>query len=937
MIYAPKKLIPPAWGHKAPLAVLGFVSASGYQSSDAQLFSNLITISLDLFAVPEPGIKLRVTQLSNLDNGFMGSIRLRNDDINAPDKQPACIDSPTFWAGPRGHTCASASEMFCKSNVTGDGGLLPKQVCCECGGGLYAQVNASVVSDKNPGKPDSSCPGLPLFDNLDQDKSSCISLNEYKGFCNVKVDSPPPHSNDCNCYEDNCDSEFKYISSQSGVEGRRCIGEISREDFAVWSTWYCEYSFTAGKVPLTTGSSDVNQVKNATAANSWTISQSSSSFCTNGMLSGNKVVAPICQETDLRQILILQFELVNTASMVASPRIPIELISARGDVLDMRIIQLELGQLAEKQIGFVAGFEIAHLRQSESVPFSYNYITATIVSPVALCSPHREAVITISGLIGASLGTNPSTTLKPVRFNLTRASANLTKNAVVWDDFAIWINRYNDDDAFYTGSLTFTCSKDKANHTIAAGDRLSITFRLTNPQIGQAPASRITIESNDAPLVLSKAEQTPGQIMLPGIRILPSVMTLDSDVKGILQVAGFFDATWNQSTPCPSSTNKISVSFKLFQGLPYRVTNVEEDATLCFRHPPVACGVQGCEYCSSLDSFCTGGCCWKNVAMIAASYTKVQAMLKKVCQSDSGWSCTNQTCGRSRCTDVCGSRIIPATEGCDDGNAAARDGCSATIPIVYSKAVLVISGVTFSVSDSIVDVIAIPDVTGNATVLPNMTGNATVLSNPFKMFVESWNRTQGKLVLSLPSGAKMLANVQYTVQFDIMNRAEGHKPGKIMLEGSEAAEMMMVEAVPIYTTALPGQVYGVKSATLTQSSSLALARNTLTLDIAFFVPLSRMEGFGLPVKITGLTGTTGPATNKLTFTQIRMPFDTLVFEDMVLWNPKTGEIIWFFPGLDEAQRRDFYRKGEFETQEARYQEYRLIFELLNPASGHSTI
>ena len=92
--------------------------------------------------------------------------------------------------------------------------------------------------------------------------------------------------------------------------------------------------------------------------------------------------------------------------MVASPRIPIELISAGGDVLDMRIIQLELGQLAEKQIGFVAGFEIAHLRQSESVPFSRDKTyRLLLMQPTHLCflascllppSPHRERLLCIS-------------------------------------------------------------------------------------------------------------------------------------------------------------------------------------------------------------------------------------------------------------------------------------------------------------------------------------------------------------------------------------------------------------------------------------------------------------------------------------------------------------------------------------------------------------
>ena len=55
-----------------------------------------------------------------------------------PPLPHACVDAPQAWVGPRGATCMRALETrICSSNITGAGGLLARDVCCECGGGVF--------------------------------------------------------------------------------------------------------------------------------------------------------------------------------------------------------------------------------------------------------------------------------------------------------------------------------------------------------------------------------------------------------------------------------------------------------------------------------------------------------------------------------------------------------------------------------------------------------------------------------------------------------------------------------------------------------------------------------------------------------------------------------------------------------------------------------
>jgi len=52
----------------------------------------------------------------------------------------ACVDSPLGWRGPDGASCdAVFAAGGCRRNVTGAGGRLASEVCCECGGGIYPQ------------------------------------------------------------------------------------------------------------------------------------------------------------------------------------------------------------------------------------------------------------------------------------------------------------------------------------------------------------------------------------------------------------------------------------------------------------------------------------------------------------------------------------------------------------------------------------------------------------------------------------------------------------------------------------------------------------------------------------------------------------------------------------------------------------------------------
>ena len=94
-------LITPATGSKAPLAVLGFTSAEGFQTSANQADLSLITVTLELLAVPEAGCRVRVSNLTNADN-TTGTFRLRHSRTNTT--QDFC--DLGFWNSSAQHVVA---------------------------------------------------------------------------------------------------------------------------------------------------------------------------------------------------------------------------------------------------------------------------------------------------------------------------------------------------------------------------------------------------------------------------------------------------------------------------------------------------------------------------------------------------------------------------------------------------------------------------------------------------------------------------------------------------------------------------------------------------------------------------------------------------------------------------------------------------------------
>lgn len=71
-----------ALGSSAPLAILGIVHATGFQSNPNQLDTNLITLYLDLTAVPTAQTQLRILGL-NFSNSLGGDIEFRGQGLQS--------------------------------------------------------------------------------------------------------------------------------------------------------------------------------------------------------------------------------------------------------------------------------------------------------------------------------------------------------------------------------------------------------------------------------------------------------------------------------------------------------------------------------------------------------------------------------------------------------------------------------------------------------------------------------------------------------------------------------------------------------------------------------------------------------------------------------------------------------------------------------------
>ena len=74
--------ITPGLGSQAPLTILGFVSAAGFQSNANQLAQNIITTMLHFYAVPASGSKLRLKNLTSIGRPS-GTVLLRHAHVNS--------------------------------------------------------------------------------------------------------------------------------------------------------------------------------------------------------------------------------------------------------------------------------------------------------------------------------------------------------------------------------------------------------------------------------------------------------------------------------------------------------------------------------------------------------------------------------------------------------------------------------------------------------------------------------------------------------------------------------------------------------------------------------------------------------------------------------------------------------------------------------------
>ena len=201
------------------------------------------------------------------------------------------------------------------------------------------------------------------------------------------------------------------------------------------------------------------------------------------------------------------------------------------------------------------------------------------------------------------------------------------------------------------------------------------------------------------------------------------------------------------------------------------------------------------------------------------------------------------------------------------------------------------------------------------------------------MSVSSWDKINGTLVISLDPGTRIVAALEHTFTFALTNTATGQDAVTITVTGRKAASMTSVIASSPYDFTAPMRVYGLKSATITQSTPELRKLNTLTVRFSLHTPLPFKYGGNL-VTVSGLVGSASPTSVQQIISQQRQRHDTRISREAT-FQTSTGILYLNIDGLSAAQIEEFYEaqaNAEPDSPRATI-DYVFSFQLLNPNVG----
>ena len=620
------------------------------------------------------------------------------------------------------------------------------------------------------------------------------------------------------------------------------------------------------------------------------------------------IVAPVCLAEAFPSPLVLQVTLSNKDVVNQAPQVGIAVLNASGQAYDSRLLDMQSGRLAEERIGIVAGFLHARIRQTSASPSAENTITAVLVSTVALSVPSRRALITIAGLTGSI---SASTSRLPV--TLTRhSSTNSTAEPHSWRASARWKQG--------AGTIEFEVSQN-----VAAKDELEISWVIGNPSAGQASPPAITVETSR-------------------VRISVLEMMQGTGSARILSVAGLYDVSVGQSSPCPGATNTISVSFKLYQSIPYNVSknvsNPSSDPSNVFSEAElVIMGLNGTESDSIASVSASGG--GGSLALSVTSWDRVNGTL--VVSLDTGtkmhpdtaytlqFDVTNSLPGQ----DAVQVEVL-GRAGATMAVATARPNANLAAPLrVYGvrAAALTQSVSTVDSNNTLTLTVSffapLPHVDGGVPItVSGLTGSATLVSTlpvsqtrmPVDTIMASeaqWDGVSGELVLSV-SGLNTTevasfygsrhgdSFYEYQVSFQITNPETGQPSPALIHVSSAGGGVCTPLLMPLSVSKGRGYlspllVADLLAPTLSQSSASVGALNsvTLTFHAVGFLPA------GTRLIITGLECMRCGSIPD----QCILVFNSLRVNGTVLWDADTSTDASPFVFTDTSSLRSPYPIG----------------------------
>ena len=205
------------------------------------------------------------------------------------------------------------------------------------------------------------------------------------------------------------------------------------------------------------------------------------------------------------------------------------------------------------------------------------------------------------------------------------------------------------------------------------------------------------------------------------------------------------------------------------------------------------------------------------------------------------------------------------------------------------------------------------------------------------MSVHSWDKLNGTLVINLLPGTRIVANVQHTLEFDLKNTAKGQDAVTVTMSGRRAAYMSPVVASNPYSFAAPLRVYGVKAATIMQSTSQVVQLNTLTIRLSLHTLLPQTSAGALIVVISGLTGSASPSSVRQKVSQVRQPLDTPM-EDEAAFDSRLGKLYLTIYTPSAAEIQAVYKSQDNTDPDSPRATFEYVFsvDLRNGALGHKS-